>query len=88
MADVRVATADLSTLDRGVLEALIAAQQQEILSNSEALADQQEKLLRTPGSLSVTLHARRTILANRRARTRTHGGGTGKASDRLHMSIP
>jgi transposase len=45
MADARVATADLSTLDRGVLEALIAAQQQEMLAKDEALAAQQEKLL-------------------------------------------
>jgi transposase len=45
MADARVATADLSTLDRGVLEALIAAQQQEMSAKDEALAAQQEKLL-------------------------------------------
>jgi transposase len=45
MADARVATADLSTLDRGVLEALIAAQQQEMQAKDEALAAQQEKLL-------------------------------------------
>src|SRR5487761_1080341 len=45
MADTRMATADLSTLDRVVLEALIAAQQQEMLAKDEALAAQQEKLL-------------------------------------------
>jgi hypothetical protein len=33
------------------------------------------------------LHARRLILPNRRVRTRTHGGVTGKASDRLPMSM-
>jgi hypothetical protein len=33
------------------------------------------------------LHTRRLILPNRRVRTRTHGGVTGKASDRLPMSI-
>jgi hypothetical protein len=32
MADTRMATADLSTLDRVVLESLIAAQQQTIVS--------------------------------------------------------
>jgi transposase len=45
MADARVAIADLNTLDRGVLEALIAAQRQEMLAKDEALAAQQEKLL-------------------------------------------
>lgn len=45
MASPLAATADLSTLDREVLEALIAAQQQEILARDEALAAQQEKLL-------------------------------------------
>ena len=45
MADTRMATADLSTLDRVVLESLIAAQQQAMLAKDEALAAQQEKLL-------------------------------------------
>jgi transposase len=45
MADACVATADLSTLDRGVLEALIAAQQQEMSAKDAVLAAQQEKLL-------------------------------------------
>jgi len=38
-------TADLSTLDREVLEALVAAQQEDILSKSEALSAEQEKQL-------------------------------------------
>ena len=45
MASPLAASADLSTLDRVALEALIAAQQEEILSRDEALAAQQEKLL-------------------------------------------
>ena len=45
MADTRIATADLSTLGREVLESLIAAQQQQMLAKDEALAAQQEKLL-------------------------------------------
>ena len=45
MADAHIASADLSTLDRGVLEALIAAQQKEMLAKDEALAAEQEKLL-------------------------------------------
>ncbi len=45
MADTRVATADWSTLDRVVLESLIAAQQQQMSAKDEALAAQQEKLL-------------------------------------------
>src|SRR5487761_787472 len=45
MADTRMATADLSTLDRVVLEALIAARQQEMSAKDEALCAQQEKLL-------------------------------------------
>src|ERR1700691_2821079 len=45
MADARIASADLSTLDRGVLEALFAAQQKEMLAKDEALAAQQERLL-------------------------------------------
>ena len=46
MADLALAvSADLSTLDRVALEALIAAQQKTILAKDEALAAQQEKLL-------------------------------------------
>jgi len=45
MASPHSASADLSSLDRVALEALIAAQQKEILSRDEALAAQQEKLL-------------------------------------------
>ena len=45
MASSLAATADLTTLDRVALEALIAAQQKEILTRDEALAAQQDKLL-------------------------------------------
>jgi uncharacterized protein with PIN domain len=45
MASSLAASADLSTLDRVALEALIAAQQKEILTRDEALVAQQEKLL-------------------------------------------
>jgi transposase len=45
MADAHIASANLSTLDRGILEALIAAQQKEMLAKDEALAAQQESLL-------------------------------------------
>src|SRR5580692_3196828 len=45
MASPIAASADLSTLDRVALEALIAAQQKTILSKDEALAAEQEKLL-------------------------------------------
>ena len=45
MASPHSASADLSSLDRTALEALVAAQQNEILSRDEALAAQQDKLL-------------------------------------------
>jgi transposase len=45
MADLPIIPADLSTLDCGLLEALVAAQQKEMLAKDEALAKQQEKLL-------------------------------------------
>jgi hypothetical protein len=45
------------------------------------------RLLRPLGTSLLTQHARCLFLANRRVRTRTHGGVAGKASDRLHMSI-
>src|ERR1700733_11355886 len=45
MASPLAASADLSTLDRVALEALIAAQQKKILARDEALAAQQESLL-------------------------------------------
>jgi len=45
MASPLAAIADLSTLDRVALEALIAAQQKEIFTRDEALAAQQDKLL-------------------------------------------
>jgi len=38
-------TADPSTLDRGVLEAVVAAQQEDILSQSETLSAEQQMLL-------------------------------------------
>jgi hypothetical protein len=38
--------------------------------------------------LRYALHNWRVILPSRRVRTRTHGGVTGKASDRLPLSIP
>ena len=37
--------------------------------------------------LHCAVHTRGLILPNRRVRTRTHGGVTGKANDRLPMSI-
>jgi hypothetical protein len=46
------------------------------------------RLLRSLGTSFLALHNWRVILPNRRVRTRTHGGVTGKASDRLPMSIP
>jgi transposase len=51
MADAHIASADLSTLDRGVLEALVAAQQKEMLAKDEALAAQQERLLSRDGEI-------------------------------------
>lgn len=45
MASPLAASADLSALDRVALEALVAAQQKEILTRDEALTTQQEKLL-------------------------------------------
>src|SRR5271168_2224465 len=45
MASPLAASADLSTLDRVALEALIAAQQKKIFARDEELAAQQEKLL-------------------------------------------
>ena len=45
MAPPFAASADLSTLDRAALEALVAAQQKAILTRDEALTAQQEKLL-------------------------------------------
>ena len=46
------------------------------------------RFLRSLGTSLLALHTRRLILPSRRVRTRTHGGVTGKASDRLPMSIP
>jgi transposase len=45
MASPLASSADLSALDRAALEALVAAQQKEILNKDEALAAQQDKLL-------------------------------------------
>src|ERR1700721_3006228 len=45
MASPHSASSDLSSLDRVALEALIAAQQKEMLAKDEALAAQQESLL-------------------------------------------
>ena len=45
MASFHSTSAELSSLDRGVLEALITAQQKEMLAKDEALAAQQDKLL-------------------------------------------
>ena len=45
------------------------------------------RLLRSPGASFLALHNWRVILPNRRVRTRTHGGVTGKASDRIPMAF-
>jgi hypothetical protein len=58
------------------------------LSRTQALSYAMPHLLRRLGTSSFALHPRRLTLPNRRVRTRTHGGVTGKASDRLPMSIP
>jgi transposase len=45
MADLPIVPSDLSTLDRGLLEALVIAQQKQMLAKDEAIAGHQEKLL-------------------------------------------
>ncbi len=54
MADARVPTADLSTLDRGVLEALIAAQQQQIMVLERQAELEREKLRASEERLAET----------------------------------
>ena len=54
-----------------------------------ALTIQYARRIGCPPLISyAALHFRRLILTNRRVRTRTHGGVTGKASDRIPMSFP
>ena len=76
MADARIATVDLSTLDRVVLESLIAAQQQEMLAKDEALSAQQEKLLRRDNEIEqlklVIAKLRRMIFGTKIARLWTY----------------
>src|ERR1700722_11946373 len=45
MADLPIVPSDLSTLDRGLLEALVIAQQEQMLAKDEAIAAHHEKLL-------------------------------------------
>jgi transposase len=45
MADLPIVPSDLSTLDRGYLEALVIAQQKQMLAKDEAIAAHHEKLL-------------------------------------------
>lgn len=45
MADLPIVPSDLSTLDRGLLEALVIAQQKQMLAKDEAIAAHHEKLL-------------------------------------------
>ena len=44
MADLSIVPSDLSTLDRGLLEALVIAQQKQMLAKDEAIAAHNEKL--------------------------------------------
>jgi hypothetical protein len=55
MADVHAALADRSILNREALEALIIAQQREIVSKHKALASQQEQLHSRDDGSSVRL---------------------------------
>lgn len=45
MADLPIVPSDLSTLDRGLLEALVIEQQKQMLARDQAIAAHQEKLL-------------------------------------------
>src|SRR5579863_7153061 len=45
MADLPIVPSDLSTLDRGLLEALVIAQQEQMLAKDEAIAAHHEKLI-------------------------------------------
>lgn len=45
MADLPIVPSDLSTLDRGLLEALVIAQQKQMLAKDEAISAHHEKLL-------------------------------------------
>jgi hypothetical protein len=45
MADLSIVPSDLSTLDRGLLEALVIAQQKQMLAKDEAIAAHHEKLI-------------------------------------------
>jgi transposase len=45
MADLPIVPSDLSTLDRGLLEALVIEQQKQMLARDEAIAAHQEKIL-------------------------------------------
>ena len=45
MADLPIVPSDLSTLDRGLLEALVIAQQKQMLAKDEAIAAHHEKLI-------------------------------------------
>jgi transposase len=45
MADLSIVPSDLSTLDRGLLEALVIAQQKQMLAKDETIAAHHEKLL-------------------------------------------
>lgn len=45
MADLPIVPSDLSTLDRGILEALVIEQQKQVLARDEVIAVHQEKLL-------------------------------------------
>jgi transposase len=84
MADTRIATADLSTLDRVALELYIAAQQQEMSAKDEALAAQQEKLLSRDNEIE---HLKLVIAKRRRMIFGTRSEKVSREIEQLELKL-
>jgi transposase len=84
MVSAHIATVDLSTLDRGVLEALVVSQQQEILSKNEALVAQQEKVLSRDDEIE---HLKLVIVKLRRMVFGTKSEKVTREIDQLELKL-
>jgi hypothetical protein len=94
MADLPIVPSDLSTLDRGLLEALVIAQQKQMLAKDEFIAAHHEKLLSRDNEIEhlklVIAKLRRMMIVGTRSVRRGSGlsGLLERASGHLAEKSP
>jgi transposase len=84
MADLPIVPSDLSTLDRGLLEALVIEQQKQMLAKDEAIAAHQEKLFSRDNEIE---HLKLVIAKLRRMIFGTKGEKVTRDIEQLELNL-